>query len=128
MRLRAGCATERIEVARGASMAGYVARTGAVSGVLHPLEVSAVVVSGESATAVLCVVDLLQMDDDLARTTRAAVAEAVGTSDDLVWVCATHTHAGPEPREVADRVTSAAVSAARSAVATARPVSVALHR
>jgi hypothetical protein len=98
-------------------MAGYVARSGAVSGVLHPLEVAAVAVVGSERTAVVCVADLLHVDDDVASTVRAAVAAAVGTTADLVWVCATHTHSGPVPREVAERLVGSAAAAARDAVA-----------
>jgi hypothetical protein len=109
-------------------MAGYVARSGAVSGVLHPLEVAAVAVVGSERTAVVCVADLLHVDDDVASTVRAAVAAAVGTTADLVWVCATHTHSGPVPREVAERLVGSAAAAARDAVAGAVDASVSLHR
>ena len=83
-------------------MAGYAARTGphgTVSGELHPLEVGAVALVA-SQTAVVVVADLLQVDDDLALAVRTHVAEATGTSPDLVWVCATHTHSGPFPQEI----------------------------
>jgi hypothetical protein len=109
-------------------MGGYVARSGVVSGELHPLEVGAVAFGGSSRLGVLIVVDLLQVDDDLAMRARAAVASAVGTSPDLVWVCATHTHSGPLPEEVAEQVVTACVSSARSAVTAAAPASVTLHR
>ncbi len=109
-------------------MAGYVARSGAVSGELHPLEVGAVAFVGSDRAAVVCVADLLQVDDDVAVTAREAVAATVGTSPDLVWVCATHTHAGPVPSEVVDALVSACVSSARSAVAAAQPARVTLHR
>jgi hypothetical protein len=128
MTLRVGRATTSLEVARGSSMGGYVARSGVVSGELHPLEVAAVAFIGSVGPAVLCVADLVQVDDDLALAARTAVASAVGTAPDLVWVCATHTHAGPTSAEVADQLVSACVSSARSAVAGALPASVTLHR
>ena len=84
-------------------MAGYVARSGpggTVSGQLHPLEVGAVAVEGDSGLAVLVVADLLQVDDDVATEARRAVAAAVGTTPDLVWLTATHTHSGPVPGEL----------------------------
>jgi len=109
-------------------MAGYVARSGAVSGQLHPLEVGAVALVGGGGVAVLCVVDLLQVDDEPAATARSTVAAAVGTSPDLVWLCATHTHSGPIPDDITDQVVTACVSAARSAVSGARPSAVTLHR
>jgi hypothetical protein len=109
-------------------MGGYVARSGAVSGELHPLEVGAVALVGARGMAVLCVVDLIQVDDEPAANARAAVAAAVGTTPDLVWLCASHTHSGPMPADVADQVVSACVSAARSAVSDASPATVTLHR
>jgi hypothetical protein len=126
--LRVGHAAARLEVARGASLAGYAARTGphgTVSGELHPLEVGAVALVA-SQTAVVVVADLLQVDDDLALAVRTHVAEATGTSPDLVWVCATHTHSGPFPQEI--RLARVAAEAATSAVAGARPATVSLHR
>lgn len=109
-------------------MGGYVARSGAVSGQLHPLEVAAVALVGSERTAVICVADLLHVEDDMAQAARTAVATALGTTADLVWVCATHTHSGPMPRDVADQVVSTAVSAAEAAVDDARAASVTLHR
>jgi hypothetical protein len=109
-------------------MAGYIARSGAVSGELHPLEVGAVSLAGDGRTAVVCVADLLQVDDEPARLAREAVATAVGTTADLVWVCATHTHSGPVPGRVVDQLVSGCVSAARAATASAAPASVSLHR
>jgi neutral ceramidase len=126
--LRVGRAAYPLEVARGSSMAGYVARSGAVEGALHPLEVAAVAFVGSGRTAVVCVADLLHVDDEVAYAVRAAVAEAVGTAADLVWLCATHTHSGPEPREVADQLGSHAVAAARDAIAGAVDAAVSLHR
>ncbi|MBO0846833.1 MAG: hypothetical protein J2P22_15605 [Nocardioides sp.] len=129
MSIRAGHATARLDVTRGTSMAGYVARTGAVSGVLDPLELGAVVLAGSSgAVAALCVVDLLQVDGPLADRCRTSVADSLGTSSDLVWLTATHTHGGPLPDDVADQVENAAVDAAREALRLAGPARVTLHR
>ncbi len=109
-------------------MGGYAARSGAVSGVLHPLEVRAVAVVGSASPAVLCVADLLHVDDAVALAARTSAAAAVDTSLDLVWLCATHTHSGPRPADVADQLVALTVSAARAAVAEARPAEVSLHR
>jgi hypothetical protein len=126
--LQVGHAAARLEVARGSSMAGYDARSGVVSGELHPLEVGVVVLVGSASLAAVCVADLLQVDDDVAVAARTAVAEAIGTSPDLVWVTATHTHSGPVPAEVAEQLVSVTVAAARAAVAGARAATVSLHR
>jgi neutral ceramidase len=109
-------------------MGGYVARSGVVSGELHPLEVAAVALVGSEHLAVICVADLLQVDDDVALAVRTAVAAEVETSPDLVWLCATHTHSGPTPTGVADQLATTTVAAARSAVADACPASVTWHR
>ncbi|MGC4110819.1 MAG: hypothetical protein QM747_10425 [Nocardioides sp.] len=126
--LSVGHAAYPLEVARGSSMAGYVARSGTVSGELHPLEVGAVALAGTERTAVLCVADLLHVDDEVAVAVRTAAAAAVGTTADLVWLCATHTHAGPVPADMARKLVDATVSAATAAVAAAEPAQVSLHR
>jgi neutral ceramidase len=126
--LHVGHAVVRLEVTVGSSMAGYVARSGTVSGELQPLEVGAVTVAGDSGLAVLLVADLLQVDDDLATEARLAVAAAVGTVPDLVWLTATHTHSGPMPGDVREQTVTSAVSVARAAIEAARPASVTLHR
>jgi hypothetical protein len=128
MNLRVGRAAYPFEVARGSSMGGYVARSGAVSGELHPLEVGTVAFAGAGGVAVLCVADLLQVDDAPAAAARSAVAAAVGTTPDLVWLCATHTHSGPMPDVVTAQVVAACLSAAREAVTAARASAVTLHR
>jgi neutral ceramidase len=127
MSLRVGHAVAHLDVARGSSLVGYAARTATVSGVLDPLEVGAVAFLG-SSPAVVCVADLLQVDGPLATSCREAVASAVATTPDLVWMTGTHTHAGPSPQAIADQVVAAAVAAAREAVATAVPAQVTLHR
>lgn len=129
MTLRVGHAAVRLDVAGGTPMAGYVARRDAVSGELDPLEVGAVVLAGSSGSvAVVCVVDLLQADDEAARGARRAVASAVGTDPDLVWLTATHTHAGPVLGQVTAQVTEAAVRAARAAAGSVVDALVTLHR
>ncbi len=110
-------------------MAGYVARQGVSNGVLDPLEVHAVALRDPGgAVAVLCVADLLQVDDEVASAVRAAVAAAVGTDPGLVWVAATHTHAGPEPSSVAERLVGAAVAAAETAAGSGAPARLTRHR
>lgn len=126
--LRVGHASAALEVSPGSALAGYVARAGAASGVLHPLEVGAVAIVGGGGVAVLCVADLLHVDDDVAVALRTAVAAEVGTTPDLVWVCATHTHAGPVPALIGDQVVACAMSSARTALESASPASVTLHR
>ena len=126
---RVGHGAATIAVPDGVALAGYVARQGVSDGVLDPLEVQAIAFRDPGgAVAVICVADLLQVDDDLATAARAAVAAGVGTDPSLVWLSATHTHAGPEPGLVAELVVAAATRAATEATCTASPARLTRHR
>jgi hypothetical protein len=77
-------------------MAGYAARDGVSAGVLEPLQVDCVVLGGLP----LVVAEVLEIDE----ATAAAVRERVPGA----WVCATHTHSGPEPSLLRDGIAAAA--------------------
>jgi neutral ceramidase len=87
--VRVGHGTAPLPVPDGTPMGGYAAREGASSGVLDPLQVDVVAIGGFT----LVVADALQIEE--------AIPGA--------WVCATHTHAGPERAELADAVASVAL-------------------
>lgn len=72
-------------------LGGYADRAGPGSGVADPLEVHVVTVTDGTRRFALVVLDVVCVNVDLAE----AVAEALRDVDD-VWVCATHTHSGPE--------------------------------
>jgi hypothetical protein len=111
-----------IPVPDGSPLGGYVDRAGPSSGVADRLEAHVVTVTDGSRRFALVVLDVVCVNVDLA----AAVAGALADVDD-VWVCATHTHSGPEtgchPRGAATPApwlsvcAAAARAAARDAVA-----------
>jgi hypothetical protein len=111
-----------IPVPDGSPLGGYVDRAGPSSGVADRLEAHVVTVTDGSRRFALVVLDVVCVNVDLA----AAVAGALADVDD-VWVCATHTHSGPEtgchPRGAATPApwlsvcAAAAREAARDAVA-----------
>jgi neutral ceramidase len=106
-------------------MGGYAKREGASSGVLDPLEVHCVLL-GRFA---LVVADVLCVNEDLAAAARQQVRRELGSVED-VWVCATHTHSGPElgcapgggvtPPSWRRAISDAAAAAARAAAARQR--------
>jgi hypothetical protein len=97
--MRVGHGTAVLPVPDGTPMAGYAARTGASTGVLEPLQVDCVTLGGLP----LVVAEVLEIDDALAAAVRERIPRA--------WVCATHTHAGPEPAAVRGRIAEAAAEA-----------------
>jgi neutral ceramidase len=113
----------------GTPLGGYAARVGVSTGTLDPLEPGAVAfVDTDGRTAVLCVVDVLQIADDLAVTCRDEVARACSTDPSLVWVAATHTHAGPMPGLMDGPVLAAVVEAALRARHEVVPARLTHHR
>jgi hypothetical protein len=82
--MRIGHGSALLHVPDGTAMGGYAARDGASSGVLEPLQVDCIAFPGLR----LLVAEILHVNEDLAAEVRRQVADA--------WVCATHTHAGPD--------------------------------
>ncbi len=89
--MRVGHGVAPIPVPDGSPLGGYVDRAGPSSGVADRLEAHVVTVTDGSRRFALVVLDVVCVNVDLA----AAVAGAPADVDD-VWVCATHTHSGPE--------------------------------
>jgi neutral ceramidase len=118
--MRAGHGTALLPVPDGTPMGGYAARTSPSAGVLAPLQVDCVSIATGSDRFLLVVAELVGVNADLA----AAVRQRVGGE---VWVCATHTHSGPDvgsragggvtPPAWVSAVADAAAEAARLAVA-----------
>jgi hypothetical protein len=121
-------------------MGGYADRVGGSSGVLDALQLDCVSVSGAGGRLVLVVAEIVCVNEDLAADVRRSVADALAAKGDPladVWVCATHTHAGPDvgcvpgggPTPPAWRraVADAAVAAAGRAVANERACAGRLH-
>ena len=89
--LNVGFGTSALDVGEGTPMGGYAFRSGASVGTLDPLRITALTWYDGSRRAALVLMDTICVNSDLTRAVRAALADV-----DLVWVAASHTHAGPE--------------------------------
>ncbi|SDU24188.1 hypothetical protein [Jiangella alkaliphila] len=118
--MRAGHGSATLTVADGTPLGGYAARTDLSSGTLAPLRVDCVSIAAGADRFLLVVAELVGVNADLAAEIRRRV-------DGEVWVCATHTHSGPDvgarpgggttPVAWLAAVADAAAEAARLAVA-----------
>jgi hypothetical protein len=88
--MRIGHGVAEIPVPDGTPLGGYADRHGGSTGTADPLEAHVVTITDGARTLALVVLDLVCVNVDLADAVRDAVA-----ADD-VWVCATHTHSGPD--------------------------------
>jgi hypothetical protein len=121
--MKIGHGVAPIPVPNGSPLGGYVDRRGGSSGVADPLEAHVMTMSDGATRLALVVLDVVCVNTDLAGAVQDALADHIDES----WVCATHTHSGPEtgcaPRGAAtpepwrDVVTAAVRQAARAAVA-----------
>ncbi|GGP13885.1 hypothetical protein LDL08_20640 [Nonomuraea glycinis] len=126
--MRVGHGTVMLPVPAGTPMGGYLDRPGPSTGVLDPLEVTAITWYDGRRRFALAVADVICVNEDLAARARAAVPEA-----GELWLAATHTHAGPEtgcvpggaptPQPWRDLIAEATRAAVLRAVATERPAS-----
>jgi hypothetical protein len=126
--MRIGHGTVPLPVPAGTPMGGYLDRPGPSTGVLDPLEVTAITWYDGRRRFALAVADVICVNEDLAARARAAVTEA-----GELWLAATHTHAGPEtgcvpggaptPQPWRDLFAEATRAAVLRAVATERPAS-----
>ncbi len=126
--MRIGHGTAPIPVPDGSPMGGYADRRGRSSGVADRLEAHVVTAFDGRRRFALVVLDLVCVNVDLADAIQHAL---VDLAVDDTWVCATHTHSGPETgcRPQGDRtpapwvevVTAAARHAARDALAVEQP-------
>ncbi len=124
--MRVGYGAAALPVPDGTRLGGYAARAGASSGVLGPLQVHCIRL-GDFA---LIVADVLCVNEDVAATVRRALGADA-------WVCATHTHAGPDVGCVPgggptagpwrSRIGAAAVDAASAAIGGRRDLAGRLH-
>jgi neutral ceramidase len=118
-------------------MGGYADRPGPSSGVLEQLRVDCLSISGATGRLVLVVAEVVCINEDLAAQVRLRVHEALEEPVGDVWVCATHTHSGPDVGCVAgggptppawrSRIADAAAGAARAAMASERECAGRLH-
>ncbi|MGY4707689.1 hypothetical protein ACVNPS_08095 [Candidatus Bipolaricaulota sp. J31] len=105
--MKAGVGQIPLDPPLGLPMGGYIDRTGVSQDVLDPLQVQAFLLEEGRRSLALVVVDLLGIPDGL-------VLDSEGV--DFVIPVATHTHSGPRPELVRERLAdagSAAISLAR---------------
>lgn len=96
-RITVGHATVALDVPDGTRLGGYADREGGASGSLDPLEVAVVTIASGTRRFVWAVADLPCVTADLTAATRSAVVDAVPSSaPEVVWLSATHSHAGPD--------------------------------
>lgn len=88
--MRIGHGVADIPVPTGSRLGGYTDRHGTSTGTADPLEAHVVTISDGARTLALVVLDLVCVNVDLASAVRTVLPV------DDVWVCATHTHSGPE--------------------------------
>ncbi|MCC5806807.1 MAG: hypothetical protein JJU00_10820 [Opitutales bacterium] len=104
MDLRAGFAAADITPGRDCPLVGYDFRFetfgGTNDGVLDPLGARVVCLKSAAADPLfLFSLDLCVLESGLAGRLRASVAESVGSDARRVFLCCTHTHSGPFPRD-----------------------------
>ena len=126
--LLAGAGTAVIPLPIGGRMDGYRVRMATSTGILRPLECSAVLLEVDGERILLVSVDAVAIDATIVARIRNATSTELSMYEDRILVCATHTHAGPvglraatfdsayelDP-QVVELYVSAALSAARSA-------------
>jgi hypothetical protein len=93
--MRAGFATAVITPPTPVYLAGYGDRREPATAVHDDLEACVLVVDSGDVRACLVTCDLLALSRDFADAVRDAVADAAGTTGDLVLPSCTHVHAGP---------------------------------
>ena len=91
--MKAGHGSAAIPVPDGSPMGGYVDRSSGSAGVADPLAAHVVTVFDGARRVAFVVLDVVCVNVDLAS---AVERELAGLGIDDVWVCATHTHSGPE--------------------------------
>ena len=96
--LKAGASKVNITPYVGGAMAGYAARDHGSEGIHDDLHAKALVLSDDDQEAALVTSDLIGVGAELVDEVRRLVQKSVGLPEDRVWVCASHTHFGPEVR------------------------------
>jgi neutral ceramidase len=96
--LRAGVAKVDITPPVGLAMAGYGARERPSEGVLDPLSAYAIALEQGDTACGLVVADLIGFPAEVTAQIRKEVEDRCGLVPGHLFVCATHTHWGPEIR------------------------------
>lgn len=119
--MRTGHGSATLSVPDGTPLGGYAARTWPSSGTLAPLRVDCVSIAAGTDRFLLIVAELAGVNTDLVAEIRRRVAGEV-------WVCATHTHSGPDVGSRAGGGTTPAPWLTAVAAAAAEAVSLAVAR
>ena len=124
----AGWASREFTPAAGTPLGGYGARPGPSTGSHDALSCLAIALGSRDRPLVLIVADMVAISGTDTEAVRTAVRAAV--PDAVVWLTATHTHAGPDltawgpaVERAHARLLAAAVDAALAAVANMAPAS-----
>lgn len=89
--MRVGYGVSELTVPTGTPMGGYAFREGRSAGTLDSLRITALTWYDGTHRAAVVLTDLICVNADLTRAVRAAVPEV-----DVLWLAASHTHAGPD--------------------------------
>ena len=87
--MRVGHGSAQLTVPDGTPMGGYAARTSPSAGALAPLRVDCVSIAAGPDRFLLVVAEVAGVNADLAAEVRRRIPGQV-------WICATHTHSGPD--------------------------------
>lgn len=124
--LSAGWASREFTPPPGTALGGYGARVGRSGAAHDPLLCQALAIGSADRPFVLLVADVVAVGSAEVHAVRTAVRAATAVAE--VWVCATHTHSGPDV-DAADAAAlaareallAAATSAARAAIGAMAP-------
>src|SRR4051794_10888315 len=99
--MRVGHGVALLRVPDGTPLGGYADRPGPSTGTLHPLEVACVTVAGAAGRFAVIVAEVVCANADASAAVRAEVGAALRAGDRMTplvdtWLCATHTHSGPD--------------------------------
>ncbi len=95
MSLYAGAATRDISPKQPTQLCGYPHVRRISTGIHDPLLASALFLRNESYAVLMCSLDLIMLNSDVARRIRRSVAEALGLAESAVMISCTHTHSAP---------------------------------
>jgi hypothetical protein len=95
MSLYAGAATRDISPNKPTQLCGYPHVRRISTGIHDPLLASVLFLRNESSSILLCALDLIMLNSDVARRIRRAIASALGVAESGVLISCTHTHSGP---------------------------------
>ena len=120
----------------GLTMDGYMARSGVSTGSHDPLLAQVLVLDDGELRAAVIAIDVMGVSASFSGPVRSSLAVAIGTTEEAILMCASHTHGGPaglqdwfpiseKPalnEQLIDTITAQLVNAAHKAVDRLIPV------